>query len=52
VIGVILLVLLVAVWVWRRRARADRRAGLDASRPTFHIEPPGGHVRAKSRERL
>lgn len=32
--------LLVGVFMWRRRRRAARLAGLESSAPVFSVEPP------------
>lgn len=41
IVGLLVVLLLVGLWVWRRRRRAGVLAGRDAERPVYSVEPPG-----------
>lgn len=48
----VLLVVGVLVVFWRRSRRRAQLAGLDANRPTYAVQPPGGRVGSRKREAL
>jgi hypothetical protein len=50
-LGVVAFVAII-LWGKHRATRKARLAGLDADRPAFHIEPPGGRIRRSSKETL